>query len=105
MRTSTLCACTALLVGLMTLAPAHSATLEEGVFACVTKEAWKELVQHIIRKDERGADYLRKQNLCIITKPGIEVSILESRWGTAKVRAYAGDASVVLWTDTKSIKE
>lgn len=105
MRTATICASMVLFLGLVTLTPAHSATTKGGYFACVTREAWDELSQHIARKDRRGADYLVEKKLCLVTKGGVEVSVLESSWGTAKVRVYFGNTSAVVWTNTENIQE
>lgn len=97
-------ASTAILLSLIAPPPAHSATLEGGYFACITKQSWDELNEHISRNDRRGADYLVQKGLCLVTKAGIEVSVLSSWWGTAKVRAYVGDQSIILWTNSENVK-
>ena len=38
-------------------------------------------------------------------KPGLSISVLDNSWGKAKIRAYTGDASVVLWTFSENISK
>jgi hypothetical protein len=77
--------------------------LKGGYFACLTEEAWKEMTQHLARSDRRGADFLVEKTLCFVPNAELEVSVLSSWWGTAKVRAYAGGTSLVFWTNAANI--
>ncbi|QUN06363.1 hypothetical protein KDN34_02540 [Shewanella yunxiaonensis] len=79
-------------------------TLKGGYGACLTEELFDQLSQAAVKKDEQGWQYLLN-NGCIITKSGIQVSVLDTTWtGKAKVRAYVGDQAVVLWTNVENIQ-
>jgi hypothetical protein len=81
----------------------YASSLKGGYGACVSEELFDQLISASVNKDENSWNYLLK-NGCIITKSGIQVSILDSTWtGTTKVRAYVGDTAVVLWTNTENI--
>ncbi|MCZ6872632.1 MAG: hypothetical protein O7G88_03735 [bacterium] len=38
-------------------------------------------------------------------KSGVEILVLTSIWGTAKVRAHAGEIPVILWTNTENVSQ
>ena len=81
---------------------AYGETLKGGYGACVSEDLFDQLTTVAVKKDERAFQYLL-QHGCIITKAGIEISVLDRSWGTAKVRAYVGNQAVVLWTNTENI--
>lgn len=90
---------------LLSIAPAYSATLKGGYVACLTENLLDQIMQAVTHKDERGFEYLLKHG-CIITKSGIEVSVLDTTWtGKAKVRAYVDDQAIILWTLIENIKD
>lgn len=77
---------------------ANADSLKGNYGACVSEDLFDQFVTASTRDDHKAFSYLL-QNGCILTKPGISVSVLETTWtGKAKVRAYVGDTSVVLWT-------
>jgi len=81
---------------------ANAASLKGGYGACVSKDLFDQLTTAGVKKDQRAWNYLLK-NGCIITKAGIPISILDTSWGTAKVRAYVGDTALILWTNTENL--
>jgi len=82
----------------------QAASLKGGYGACISEDLFDQFISASVKKDERAFQYLLK-NGCIITKAGIEVSVLDTTWtGTAKVRAYVGDSAVILWTNTENIQ-
>jgi hypothetical protein len=82
----------------------QAASLKGGYGACVSKDLFDQFISASVEKDERAFQYLLK-NGCIVTKAGIEVSVLDTTWtGTAKVRAYVGDSAIILWTNTENIQ-
>jgi hypothetical protein len=84
--------------------PCAAETTKGGYYACTSEDAFKEIVQAAVRKDERGVQYLL-ENGCIITKQGIQISVIDRSWGTAKVRAYAPSGqAIMLWTNTENIQ-
>jgi hypothetical protein len=97
---------TAILLSLsMTSASVDAETLKGGFGACISEDLFDQFVSAAVKKDERGLQYLL-QNGCIITKAGIEVSVLDTTWsGKAKVRAYVGNSAMVLWTNIENVKK
>jgi len=88
---------------ILTAAPVQADSLKGGYGACITEDLFDQFTTAAVKKDERAFQYLQK-NGCFITKAGIEISILDVGWtGTTKVRAYVGDATIVLWTNTENI--
>ncbi len=83
--------------------PNREKTFKGGYGACVTEELFDQLIDAAVKDDERAINYLLN-NGCIMTKAGIPVSVLDTSWGTAKVRAYVDDQAVVLWTNTENIQ-
>lgn len=77
-------------------------TLKGGWPACQTKDLFDEWVTVDVAKDQRGRDHLMN-NGCMITGAGLPVTVLEDRWGRAKVRVYVGDDSLVIWTYSENI--
>lgn len=95
---------TAILLLLAASTSSYAETLKGGYGACLSDDLFEQFISASVKKDERAFQYLLK-NGCIITKAGIQVSVLDRTWtGTAKVRAYVGDSAVVLWTNTENIQ-
>ena len=83
---------------------AHAETLKGGYAACVSEDLWDQFGTAAAKNDERGMKCLLGKG-CIITKAGIEISVLDRTWtGTMKVRAYVGDEAIILWTNTENLK-
>jgi uncharacterized membrane protein len=82
---------------------AQAAQLKGGYWACISEEMFDEVTMAEYKGDKNAVHYLSK-NGCVITKAGIEISILDAGWGTTKVRAYSGDTAVILWTNTENIQ-
>lgn len=84
---------------------AHAETLKGGYGACLSEELFDQFISASVKKDEQAFQYLLK-NGCIITKAGINVSVLDRTWtGTSKIRAYVGNNAVVLWTNNENIQK
>jgi len=84
---------------------AHAETLKGGYGACVSADLFDQFISASVKNDVRAFNYLFK-NGCLITRGGINVSVLDNTWtGVAKVRAYSGDVSIVLWTNTENISK
>lgn len=82
---------------------AKAETLKGGYWACVSEDFFDQVTMAEIDGDKAALNYL-SQNGCVITKSGIQITVLDRSWGTAKVRAYVGDTAVVLWTNTENIQ-
>lgn len=86
------------------MSSANAERLKGGYPACVSESLFDQFTSALVKKDKLGVQYLMKHG-CIITKSGIQVSVLDTTWsGKAKVRAYVGDNAVVLWTNIENIK-
>ncbi len=82
----------------------NAASLKADYMACVSEDLFDQLMSAITKNDRRAADYLLEHG-CIITKAGMPVSVIDTTWtGRAKVRAYAGDDSIILWTVIEAIQ-
>ncbi len=74
--------------------------------ACLSEDLFDEWVSAVANDDWNAISYLMG-NGCIISKPGIPVSVLHRGFmGAIKVRAYAEDGTAfVLWTYTENLIE
>lgn len=73
--------------------------------ACISKDYFDQMTQALVDKDENGFNYLLSNVKCIITKPNIPVSVLNSGFGWKHVRAYSdGGVAIELWTNSENIK-
>jgi hypothetical protein len=86
---------------------ASGAELKGGHIGCLTEEAFKETMMAAGLKDEQGFQYHFNKGTCVITKPGLSVSILDVRIfsGRVKVRVYTDERSFEMWTPMENIKE
>lgn len=74
--------------------------------ACISKDLYDQLTTALVQKDEQAWTYLMK-NGCIITRPGIRITVLNRGGflnGVAKVRAYVGDGGIILYMHRDNIK-
>ena len=82
-----------------------AATLRGGQVACLTQEAYDEVRAAVASGDRRAVRYLVDENLCLITGPGLEVSVLD--WGFTgwvKIRVYTDQGALVLWTSREALE-
>ena len=81
----------------------HAETISKNAVACTTESKFDEITQAIVTKDQRGMQYMLG-NGCIVTNGRYSVSVLDRTWsGKVKVRAYAGEDAIVLWTNMESV--
>jgi len=81
---------------------ANAASIKGGYWACVSEDLFNQITAATVKRDVPAVKYLIK-NGCFGPKAGISISILNTSWGTAKVRAYLGNQAIVLWTNTENI--
>jgi len=74
---------------------ANAASLKGGYWACVSEDLFDQIGMAAVKKDKNAVKYLIK-NGCFGPKAGIPISVLNTSWGTAKVRAYVGNQAIVL---------
>lgn len=83
-----------------------SETMKAGYPLCLTEDLFDEMVQALARGDDNQFDYL-SGNGCVITKSGLKFSVIDTSWGTAKVRVYLPGKktdSIVGWTNIEAVK-
>lgn len=93
-----------IIILLLASASVSAQTLKGGYGACMSADLFDQFVSAQVKSDERALTYLLS-NGCIVTKAGIPITIINVSWGTVKVRAYSGDTSVVVWTNSENIRK
>lgn len=78
-------------------------TLKGGYGACISEELFDQFVTLSVQKDEKGINYLLK-NGCFITREGVDFSLLDRSFtGVSKIRVYAGNETIILWTYNENL--
>ena len=79
-------------------------TFKGGYAACLSEDFFDQLTRAAINKDQNAINYL-SENGCVGTKAGIPITVLDRSWdGKAKVRAYIGGKTYILWTVSENIQ-
>ena len=80
-------------------------TLKGGFPSCVTKEKFTQIMTAYARGNKIEYEYLLK-NGCYFLPGGLKIAVLEQSLfkGYVKVRIFAGDQAVVMWTNLENIK-
>ena len=94
-----------LLVLLLAAAPAAAVEYATvgGYPACLTEENYVEAARALAAGDQ---ELFRAIRGCVITKPDIELQLLERGAEVAKIRIYTPEGrSVRLWTSNDNVKE
>lgn len=97
---------TLLLLSVTGPAPSAAEQLTGGYVACLTEQSLDEAIRFAAHKDRRGWTFLLTSGRCIITEPGLQVSVLQRKLFKAQVRYYAADgtSSVDLWTVSENLR-
>jgi hypothetical protein len=78
-------------------------TLVGGYGVCVSAELFDELISLSVQKDYKGMDYLLK-NGCFVLPKGVKFSLIDRSFtGTAKIRVYLKDKSMIVWTNNENL--
>ena len=77
-------------------------TLKGGYFACTSEELFDEIITASVNKDNLAIGHLLSKG-CVLTKSGVRISVIDFGFGTSKIRAYTGDESIILYTNTENI--
>jgi hypothetical protein len=87
-------------------APASAAGIKGGRAACLSKDAFDEIMIAAARKDKPGFKHMLESGQCVISKAGLKVSIMETSFleGFAKVRAYFEGRGITFWTSLENIE-
>jgi hypothetical protein len=82
--------------------PAWAETLKGGYPVCVSKGLLDQMDNAILKADMRAMDYLFDHG-CLESKAGLPVSVIESSWGAAHIRIYAGNSAAEAWASMGAI--
>ena len=94
-----------IIILLLASASVSAETLRGGYGACTSADLFDQFVSAQVKNDKPALNYLLGSG-CIVTRGGITVTVMDMSWtGTTKVRAYVGDKSVVLWTNTENVSK
>ena len=92
-----------LMITLMLAFNVSAETTVGGYAACTSENTYDEYITASIKGDDTALRYLSRS--CLILKKGLHVSVLDRTWtGTVKIRAYAGNDTIVLWTAMENVK-
>jgi hypothetical protein len=86
--------------------PASGETLAGGYPVCVSKELHEQFMTAYMAENKREYQHLLK-NGCFLLPEGMKITILEQSLLTAiaKVRVFAGNETLVMWTHVKNIRK
>jgi len=74
--------------------------------ACLTKTDYDDFSGMMARNDSAGINYLMKSSRCIMLKSGVRISVIERHiWSATKIRVYAGNDALDLWTAYEFVVE
>lgn len=94
-----------LILALLAIAStANAGTTLGGYPACVTEDYYDQMLDAVAKNDHPAMSHLLDVG-CIVVKPGLTVTVLETDWtGTARIRVYFGAGeSVEMWISTEGI--
>ncbi len=79
-------------------------TLKGGYFACTTEALFDEIITAAVNKDNLAIGHLMSKG-CVLTKKGVRISIIDLGIfsGITKIRAYGGNNSIVMYTNTENV--
>lgn len=80
---------------------AEAATLRDGYVGCVDEASFDEITQALVRQDERQFDALIGTSC--VPVGGLEFSLVDTGWTTARVRVYVGSDSIILWVPIEAV--
>lgn len=70
--------------------------------ACISEDAYDEATKALAARDQQWFKSIRG---CVITNPGLKLTIVDRGFSTSKVRIFTPDGnSMVLWTPSENIK-
>jgi hypothetical protein len=83
----------------------YSDTVNEGYFACLLETDYDTILTFSANKDKRGIKSMLKSGVCIITKGGLNYSIIDSGIFTYKIRIYTNTGEYLdFWVPFEAIK-
>ena len=83
---------------------ASAETLKGGYPGCVSKETLDQFYDAALKHDDMAAGYLLDRGECVMTVPGVKVTVLSTVWGTVRIRAYSGKKAAELWTSAANVR-
>lgn len=77
---------------------------EGGYPACLTEENFEEAIQALVASD---TDWFLAIDGCIITKPGLKLTLVDYGLGRSQVRIHPpeGGRPILMWTNSENLKK
>jgi hypothetical protein len=91
------------LIVLLATSAATAATISGNYVGCLSEEALDEFITSAVNKDYRQAQALFDSHQCFSLQ-GREFSMVDRGFTQSKIRVYAGEGSIVLWTVTEATR-
>ena len=81
------------------------ATLKGGYPVCTTEEYFEQFISATVNKDIKMIKYLDSLGVCVISKKGLKVTVLDTSMfsGKAKIRAWLNNKPIILWTNLENV--
>ena len=81
------------------------ATLKGGYPACISEEYFEQFIDASVHKDIKMIKYLANMGVCVITKSGLKVTVLDTSAfsGKAKIRVWLNNQPIILWTNLENV--
>lgn len=78
--------------------------LKGGYYACTTSSSFDEISMAVANKDNLAIGHLLSNGRCVLTKSGVRFSYIGGAgFGVAKIRAYDGTDSIILYTNHENV--
>lgn len=82
----------------------NAESLKDGYVGCLTEDYLDEFTQALVKKDERGMNYLMAKQVCVPTSSKFPISVTDFGFMTTKYRVYVGNDAVELYSPSEAIQ-
>ena len=79
-------------------------TTNGGYTGCVSEAYYDQMMQAVVRKDNRGFKFLIENNRCFTLPAGLSFSMLDRGFTQSHIRIYVGDQSIELYVPSEMIR-
>lgn len=81
----------------------NAESMKDDYVGCVSEEALDQFTQALVKKDQRGMDYLLSTR-CVPTSSKFPISVIDYGVMTTKYRVYIGSEAIELYSPTEAIQ-
>jgi len=75
---------------------------QDGFFACEKKSDFETITSYAVAEDIEAVKKIVASLKCIVLQGGVEVQIMDTAWGLAKIRPIGHEVTV--WTNSEAVK-